>query len=377
VLAGTTKVRGSLAFFGQSPFILNATVKANILFSHVNDPVDEERYQRAISCCALEHDLGLLPAGDQTEIGEKGITLSGGQKARVALARAVYHGADISLIDDALSAVDAHVAQHLFKECIVKELMQGKSLATSKDHESKRSVILATNALQHLSHPRVDRIVVLREGRIVEQGSYKELSRNPNSEFSRFLAVIDKTGVTPSCLPEMGGGGDETEISRDTHKKEGAGMEISSQARSKRVSGTIADVSGTIKKNDTTASRLMTEEERSTGHVGTDVYFSWARAAGGVWIPFVVVIAFGAVECISVGSKWYITYWSQHGNEGSQMHFLLMYALINLSSLLASFCRLVMIMMFGLRASRRVSSFDGFNKCHIAFIAFAHCYLLQ
>lgn len=74
-LSGNTEVKGKLAFFSQNPFILNATVKANILFSHANDPVDEARYKRAIECCALKHDLEMLPAGDQTEIGEKGITL--------------------------------------------------------------------------------------------------------------------------------------------------------------------------------------------------------------------------------------------------------------------------------------------------------------
>lgn len=109
-LAGTTSVSGDLAFFSQTPFILNATVKDNILFGNIESPVDEDLYQRALDCCALRHDLELLQDGDLTEIGEKGVTLSGGQKARVALARAVYHGADITLIDDALSAVDAHVA---------------------------------------------------------------------------------------------------------------------------------------------------------------------------------------------------------------------------------------------------------------------------
>ena len=108
--SGRVVVSGNLAYHSQTPFIMNATVRDNILFGHVDDPVDEVRYQRALDVCALRHDLELLPSGDGTEIGEKGVTLSGGQKARVALARAVYHGADITLIDDALSAVDAHVA---------------------------------------------------------------------------------------------------------------------------------------------------------------------------------------------------------------------------------------------------------------------------
>ena len=110
-------------------------------------------------------------------------SFSGGQKARVALARAVYHNANLSLIDDALSAVDAHVAKHIFDECITKDL-----LADDGDSANKRSVVLATNALQYLNHPRVDKIVVFKEGRIIEQGSHKQLSEDKTSEFSRFLS---------------------------------------------------------------------------------------------------------------------------------------------------------------------------------------------
>lgn len=95
-----TYVKGAIGYFAQNPFILNATVKDNILFGHVDEPFNEKRYQRALSCCALGHDLKMLPAGDMTEIGEKGITLSGGQKARVAMARAVYHDADLCILDE-------------------------------------------------------------------------------------------------------------------------------------------------------------------------------------------------------------------------------------------------------------------------------------
>ena len=134
-------------------------------------------------------DLQVLPAADQTEIGEKGITLSGGQKARVGLARAVYHAADISLVDDALAAVDAHVANHLFEQCIAGELL-GDS--TGNNSGGKRSVILVTNALQFLSHPRVDRIVVIREGRVAEEGSYNELANASGifAPFRCFIAIV-------------------------------------------------------------------------------------------------------------------------------------------------------------------------------------------
>ncbi|VEU33619.1 unnamed protein product [Pseudo-nitzschia multistriata] len=330
-LSGKTEVKGNLAFFSQNPFIMNATVKANILFSHANEPVNEEKYQRAIECCALKHDLEMLPAGDQTEIGEKGITLSGGQKARVALARAVYHDSDISLIDDALSAVDAHVAKHLFDECITKDLLSGEG-----KRFKKRSVILATNALQHLNHPRVDKIVVLREGRIVEQGSYKELSEDSSSEFSRFLSVIDKTGVKPSVVEKT-----IEEIEDD-------------------IVGLPGDIVASVRKSERSESSkkdkstLMTIEERSTGRVGIDVYFYWARAAGGIWVPLAIVLAFAAVECIGVLSKWWLTYWSTHGAEHDQMYFLGIYGVINLANIVGIFLRLMFVMMTGLRASRKI-----------------------
>jgi len=332
-LSGKTEVKGKLAFFSQTPFILNATVKANILFSHANDPVNEVKYKRAIECCALTHDLEMLPAGDQTEIGEKGITLSGGQKARVALARVVYHGADISLIDDALSAVDAHVAKHIFEECITKELLEGHGHCSEK-----RSVILATNALQHLNHPRVDKIVVLKEGRIVEIGSYEELSEEKSSEFSRFLSVIDETGVKSSIVDES-----IADLEDDF-----SGISDENITASLRKS----ERSESSKK----ASALMTTEDRSTGHVGSDVYLYWARAAGGIWVIYVVVFVYAAVESIGVATKWWLTYWSAHGNENNQVHFLIIYGAINLFNIVGIFLRLIFTMLVGLRASRKIYS---------------------
>lgn len=164
---------------------MNETVRQNILFGHTS-PIDEERYKLALKVCSLSHDMKLLPHGDQTEIGEKGITLSGGQKARVALARAVYHDADLYLLDDPLAAVDAHVGKELFNNCIVDELLLGKSKEKDQEADEQQSydgirgisdfmfgrrssklspdatlpkrnatVILVTNALHHLSHPLV------------------------------------------------------------------------------------------------------------------------------------------------------------------------------------------------------------------------------
>ena len=162
-------VKGKLGAFLQTPFIMNDTVRNNILFGHLSGAtkeidasescpiIDEERYKLALEVCSLSHDIKLLQNGDQTEIGEKGITLSGGQKARVALARAVYHDADVYLLDDPLAAVDAHVGKDLFNKCIIDELLLGKSKSnvSSTRPERNATVILVTNALQHLSHSMV------------------------------------------------------------------------------------------------------------------------------------------------------------------------------------------------------------------------------
>lgn len=196
-LTGTgLAVKGKLAAFLQTPFIMNDTVRNNVLFGHaspgvakktsVEEDIDEDRYKLALKVCSLSHDLELLPFGDQTEIGEKGITLSGGQKARVALARVVYHDADVYLLDDPLAAVDAHVGKDLFNRCIVDELLLGKSKMTKKKLDSARlernaTVILVTNALQYLSHPMVDKIICLGDGCVEEVGSFSQLSSDPKS----------------------------------------------------------------------------------------------------------------------------------------------------------------------------------------------------
>uniref|UniRef100_A0A8C3PYE1 Uncharacterized protein n=1 Tax=Chrysolophus pictus TaxID=9089 RepID=A0A8C3PYE1_CHRPC len=169
-IKGHINIQGSLAYVPQQAWIQNATLKDNILFG---SELDEARYQKVIKACALLPDLELLPAGDQTEIGEKGINLSGGQKQRVSLARAVYNDADIYILDDPLSAVDAHVGKHLFEHVLgPKGLLQ------------KKTRILVTHSISFL--PQVDNIVVLVAGAVSEHGSYNTLLANRGA-FAQFL----------------------------------------------------------------------------------------------------------------------------------------------------------------------------------------------
>lgn len=126
-LAGTVNTVGKLAYVPQQAWIQNATVRDNILFGQA---YDRKRYNKVIDACALRADIDILSAGDLTEIGEKGINLSGGQKQRISLARAVYSDADLYLLDDPLSAVDAHVGKHIFEEVIGPKGVLAKSPAS-------------------------------------------------------------------------------------------------------------------------------------------------------------------------------------------------------------------------------------------------------
>ncbi|KFP36442.1 Canalicular multispecific organic anion transporter 2, partial [Chlamydotis macqueenii] len=169
-LEGEVAVKGSVAYVPQQAWIQNATLKDNILFGQAPN---EQKYQNVLEACALKADLEVLPGGDQTEIGEKGINLSGGQRQRVSLARAVYSNSDIYLLDDPLSAVDSHVAKHIFDKVIGPDgVLKGKTR------------ILVTHGISFL--PQVDHIVVLVDGKISEMGSYQDLLKQ-NKAFAEFL----------------------------------------------------------------------------------------------------------------------------------------------------------------------------------------------
>ena len=156
---GQVVVHGSTAYVAQQSWVMNASVKENILFGHRYDP---QFYDKTVKACALTEDFAQLPDGDETEVGERGISLSGGQKARVTLARAVYARADVYLLDDCLSAVDQHVGRHLIDNVFgPKGLLSGKTR------------VLATNSIPILVES--DFICLIRDGKILEKGTYDQL----------------------------------------------------------------------------------------------------------------------------------------------------------------------------------------------------------
>jgi ABC-type multidrug transport system fused ATPase/permease subunit len=187
-------LRGKVAYVPQVSWIFNATVRDNILFGSSYDP---ERYNRAIHASALRQDLTLFPSGDLTEIGERGVNISGGQKQHVSIARAIYANADVFLFDDPLSALDMHVAHEVFDKCLRQEL-RGKTR------------VLVTNQLHFLSH--VDKIVLVHQGEIKEQGTYDELLISG----PLFKELMEKAGMTENTVSKDADAGAEIKDGRET-----------------------------------------------------------------------------------------------------------------------------------------------------------------
>ncbi|KAH1001477.1 hypothetical protein HUJ04_005494 [Dendroctonus ponderosae] len=168
VQSGTISVKGRTSYASQEPWLFVGSVRQNILFGQ---PFASQRYHEVVKVCQLQRDFSLFPYGDQTIVGERGVSLSGGQRARINLARAVYKEADIYLLDDPLSAVDAHVGKQLFEECIIGYL-------------KNKCVILVTHQLQYLKN--VQKIYLLGDNRIEQAGTYAEIQQS-GKEFTKLL----------------------------------------------------------------------------------------------------------------------------------------------------------------------------------------------
>jgi len=160
--SGNIVCSGTIAYVSQTAWVFSGTLRENVLFG---EPYDEKRYSEVIEACALIEDINRFSNGDLSIVGERGVVLSGGQRARVNLARAVYADADVYLLDDPLSAVDAQVSEHIFDQCICKLLQE-------------KIKILVTYAEKHMK--AADQVVVLHKGAVLRKGSFEELQDNRN-----------------------------------------------------------------------------------------------------------------------------------------------------------------------------------------------------
>ncbi|XP_046388552.1 multidrug resistance-associated protein 1-like [Ischnura elegans] len=313
-ISGRVNTKGTVAYVPQQAWIQNALLIDNILFGK---EYEKRRYNRVIKTCALEADFNMLPAGDNTEIGEKGINLSGGQKQRISLARAVYCDADIYLLDDPLSAVDSHVGKHIFDGVIGH-----KGVLRSKTR------VLVTHGITFL--PQVDKIIVLKDGKINEMGTYKELIKQKGA-FAEFLIHHLQEDSTGDPLVEE----DLEEIKQDLKETIGETVfkEISSHVLRTSESQSESTIASDIKSSssslaeqssddglslaerrekkldDIAGERLIEVEKAETGKVKWRVYVHYIRSVG-IALSIATLVFSLIHQGFAVGSNFWLAYWS-------------------------------------------------------------------
>ncbi|KAG8513795.1 ATP-binding cassette sub-family C member 9 [Galemys pyrenaicus] len=166
----------SVAYAAQKPWLLNATVEENITFG---SPFNKQRYKAVTDACSLQPDIDLLPFGDQTEIGERGINLSGGQRQRICVARALYQNTNIVFLDDPFSALDIHLSDHLMQEGILKFLQ-----------DDKRTLVLVTHKLQYLTH--ADWIIAMKDGTVLREGTLKDIQTKDVELYEHWKTLMNR-----------------------------------------------------------------------------------------------------------------------------------------------------------------------------------------
>lgn len=323
-LNGTIYVDGSVAYVSQQAWIQNATIRDNILFNKAMDPA---RYEQVIDSCALRSDLKILPAGDSTEIGERGINLSGGQKQRVSLARAVYFNADIYLLDDPLSVVDAHVGRKLFLNVIGPNGML-------KD----KTRIFVTHGINFL--PQVDHIIVLQDGFVSEEGTYTELLEN-SSAFADFLQAYRSE---ENC---------ETDVHDENEIDEALQESTDNVFNRKETLPSLKGHEHNQGSNNSNAGKTITEEISKTGGATFSLLFSYIKSSGIHW--FVLSLFFFLVmEACSVATGVWLAHWSAaNATTNHQRDFyLLIYGSIGSGQTLFTLLYSLALFIGAIRASR-------------------------
>ncbi|XP_078097039.1 multidrug resistance-associated protein 1 isoform X2 [Mustelus asterias] len=345
-MEGYVAVKGSVAYVPQQAWIQNASLRDNVIFGQ---KLMEDWYRSVVESCALLPDLESLPAGDETEIGEKGVNLSGGQKQRVSLARAVYCDNSVYFLDDPLSAVDAHVGRHIFDNVIgPKGLLKGKTR------------VLVTHGVSFL--PQMDRILVMVDGKISESGTYKELLTQ-NGAFAEFLRTYapSENVIANSVEEEKGTEQDQNHVSpRRTSENSPLRMNKSSPASneeeaapSQQKNANLPDAKETAKQ---TAGVKLTEADKAlTGRVKFSVFWSYMRAIG-TCISFCIVLFYLCQHVASLSSNYWLSLWTDDPVvNGTQQHTSLrlgVYGALGIIQGLFVLLSSAMMSMGGISASR-------------------------
>ncbi|MCJ8739023.1 hypothetical protein PDJAM_G00042390 [Pangasius djambal] len=334
---GLVSVKGSVAYVPQQAWIQNATLRENIVFGQ---QTKQSCYQRVLEACALLPDLEILPGGDDTEIGEKGVNLSGGQKQRVSLARAVYCDCSVYLLDDPLSAVDAHVGKHIFEKVIGPQgLLQGCTR------------VLVTHGLSFL--PQVDLILVMEDGQITEAGSYAELLGR-HAAFAEFL----RSHTNAEQEEESEGVGDTTP--RKTLENRGPAALLRQSQVSLNAAGTVKQKTenNDVKEQKTKsadAAKLTEADKAKTGRVKLAVFWEYMKAIG-VCLSIFSIFLFLAHHVASLGSNYWLSLWTDdpviNGTQPNRDMRLGVYGALGFTQGIAVFSYSISVSVGGILASR-------------------------
>jgi len=293
----------SRAFCPQYAWIQNATVRENIIFGK---EFNRKWYDQVVDACALRPDLNMLPHNDATEIGERGITVSGGQKQRMNIARAIYFNADIILMDDPLSAVDAHVGRHIMDNAICGLL---------KD----KCRILATHQLHVLS--RCDRIIWVDQGEVKAIDTFDNLMAQ-NADFVQVMSTTAK----------------EEEKEKDVEVNED---EVEAEVKSTKK-----------QRKQKKQAALMQQEERATKSVSWEVWIEYIKAGGGIWVGPLVFILLVLSQGANIVTSLWLSYWTSDKFGYSEGAYIGAYAAFGFSQALFMFFFSFSVSIFGTRAGK-------------------------
>lgn len=327
----------SVAYCDQRPFVMNATVKDNVLFF---SEFEEKRFNETLAAVCLDADIKILTDGIQTEIGERGITLSGGQKTRVSLARAVYSDADVYLLDDPLSAVDAHVGEHIFNKCVV-EYLQGKTR------------LFVTHHIRVL--PSCDLVIVLNDhGSVDYCGTYDDLVKS-GIDIEKFVASNEENKNNDGNNNNNKNKDDNKTITNndddDNEKSPSSPKPVSERDRKHSIASATSgkqseDKNNKDKDNENSGKALMTVEEKGEGAVHLGTYVSYMKT-GGVLAFSLVILGQAAAQSIQVWANFFLINWgkatTKHEMEGEDMteskslEYLHRYAILLMVSVFCGF----------------------------------------
>ncbi|RDX67144.1 ABC transporter C family member 3, partial [Mucuna pruriens] len=337
-ISGTLKICGTKAYVSQSPWIQSGKIEDNILFGK---EMDREKYEKVLKACSLKKDLEVLPFGDQTIIGEKGINLSGGQKQRVQIARALYQDADIYLFDDPFSAVDAHTGSHIFKECLLGLL-------------KSKTVIYITHQVEFL--PDADLILVMREGRITQSGKYNDILMSGTD----FMELVGAHKAALSSLKSL--------ERRPTFKTSSTTKEDTNSSSDFELEKNVENIYDhqSDKSDDTVEAKgqLVQEEEREKGRVGFKVYWKYITTAyGGALVPL-ILLSTTLTVAFQIASNYWMTVATPVSvtSEPDIGSFTLMvvYVALAIGSSIFTFARAFLAVLAGYKTATIL-----FNKMHL------------